>query len=63
MNTNNDYKRKSREVNPDTRQKISLALKGRSKSMTHRDNISKGLKNYWEHIPTKNENTPVDKSL
>lgn len=60
MDKNKDYKRKSREVSPDTRLKISQALRGRSKSETHKENISQGLKNYWEHIPSKNVRTSLD---
>ena len=63
MDTFTKYKRQSREVSPDTRQKISQALRGRSKSETHKENISQGLKNYWEHIPPKNANAPIDTRL
>lgn len=59
MDTNKDYKRQNREVSPDTRQKISQALRGRNKSTTHKDNISKGLKNYWKQIPPKDDGRPV----
>lgn len=62
MSTIKNYKRQSREVSSDTRQKISAALRGRSKSETHKDNISKGLKTYWEHIPPKND-TSTDTKL
>ena len=59
MNTTKDYKRQTREVSPDTRQKISQALRGRNKSATHKDNISKGLTNYWKQIPPKDARGPV----
>lgn len=54
------YKRQSREVSPDTRQKISAALRGRSKSEAHRNNISKGLTNYWKQIPPNNDTLTTD---
>ena len=50
MNTN---KRKYRELAPETKQKISQAMKGKSKSFTHREAISNGLKDYWKTIPNK----------
>lgn len=62
MSTIKNYKRQSREVSPDTRQKISAALRGRSKSQTHKDNISKGLTNYWKQIPPNND-TPATDSI
>ena len=50
MNTN---KRKYRELDPETKQKISQAMKGKSKSFTHREAISNSLKDYWKTIPNK----------
>ena len=41
-----------------TKQKISQSLKGRSKSMTHKENIKQGLKNYWQTVPKR----PTDES-
>lgn len=52
--TPKQYKRIDRQVRPETRQKISQSLKGRSKSLTHRAHIAQGVKNYWEQIPRKN---------
>ena len=34
--------------------KISNALKNRTKSASHCQAISQGLKNYWETVPSKN---------
>ena len=50
-----EYKRQFREQNPETKKKISATLKGKQKSSTHRANISKGLKNYWKDVPSRNE--------
>ena len=50
-----EYKRQYREQTPETKQKISAALKGRQKSSTHKDNISQGLKDYWKLVPSKNQ--------
>ena len=48
-----EYKRQYREQTPETKQKISAALKGRQKSSTHKENISKGLIDYWKQIRPK----------
>lgn len=47
------YKRQYREQEPETKQKISAALKGRHKSDTHKLNISQGFKTYWKDVPSK----------
>ena len=48
-----EYKRQYRQMDDATKQKISQSLRGRSKSMTHRENIKQGLKNYWEKVPNR----------
>ena len=45
--------RNYREMPEETKAKISQALKGRCKSITHKERISAGLKNYWQTIPNK----------
>ena len=54
-----EYKRQYREQTPETKQKISAALKGRQKSSTHKENISQGLKTYWKDVPSK-ETTEIE---
>ena len=49
------FKREFREQTPETKKKISAALKGKQKSSTHRLNISKGLKTYWKDVPSRSE--------
>ena len=51
MIQNKQYKRQTREMSDQTKQKISQSLTGRRKSPTHVNNISQGLKNYWSQIP------------
>ena len=50
-----DYKRTSRAMSPETRQKISTALKGRPKSQAWKEKISAGQKRAWAAIPRTNE--------
>ena len=49
------YKRQDRSVSPETRQKISQKLSGKSKSYSHRAHIAQGVANYWKQIPPKKE--------
>lgn len=51
------YKRQHREMDDATKQKISQSLKGRSKTPTHCQAISNGLKKAWERIPSRNPNS------
>lgn len=51
-----DSKRKYRQMDDMTKQKISQSLKGRVKSPTHVERISQGLKNYWQTVPSKPTN-------
>lgn len=48
---NNNYKRQYRQLNDTTKQKISQSLRGRTKSATHTQAISNGLKKYWAQYP------------
>ena len=50
-----EYKRKYRQMSDETKQKISQSLKGRSKSMSHVENIKNGLINYWKNIPNRSD--------
>ena len=46
-----------RELNADTKQRISQALKGRGLTDSHKEAISNGMRAYWATIPNKpNEN-------
>lgn len=54
----NQYKRKYREMDDATKQKISQKLKGRMKSISHCQAISDGLKNYWQQISSKPDKDP-----
>lgn len=56
IQNNKNYKRQTREMPDAVKQKISASLRGRSKSYTHTQNISAGLKRYWQQIGTNNKN-------
>lgn len=47
------HKRKYRELEKSVREKISLANKGKSKSLSHRLHLSQSLKRYWDSVPSK----------
>ena len=49
-----EYKRKFRERDELTKQKISNSLRNRTKSISHRKAISDGLRSYWEGVPSQN---------
>lgn len=49
-----ECKRKFRERDEVTKMKISNSLRNRTKSATHRQAISQGLKNYWKGVPSQN---------
>jgi len=48
-----EYKRQYRQMDDATKRKISQSLKGKCKSMTHKENIKIGLKRYWENVPNR----------
>lgn len=50
-------KRTYRELNEETKKKISQALRGRRKSAAHIQAISDAMKKYWETIPEKKDKT------
>ncbi|OKZ09360.1 MAG: hypothetical protein BHV75_12750 [Bacteroides oleiciplenus] len=52
----NNYKRQYRQLDDTTKEKISQSLKGRTKSATHIQAISNGLKKYWTSVPNQPNN-------
>lgn len=50
----NNYKRKTREVPQEMRDRISAALRGRKKSEAQCKKISNSLKKAWARIPRQN---------
>ena len=50
-----EYKRQYRDLSPETKRKISEALKGRRKPDDVRQRISTGLKKYWRSVAWESE--------
>jgi hypothetical protein len=50
-----ESKRIYRELNDETKQKISAAMRGKQKSSSHKQNISNSMKRYWADVPHKEE--------
>ena len=57
-------KRQFRQLNDDTKQRISQGLKNRTLSDSHKQAISDGMRAYWSTIPNKpNENNDIKNSI
>jgi hypothetical protein len=59
----NQYKRQWRELEDSTKEKISKALKGKSKSSFHKEHIRQSMLDYWskvEHKPTQDDEEEKD---
>lgn len=52
---NSTFRRRDRQVSPETRQKISASLKNRPKTDLHKQHISDGQKAAWKKIPVHYE--------
>ena len=57
---NTTPKRQYRELSDMTKFKISQTMKGRSKSDSHREAISNGMKSYWQGVPSRPTSTPTE---
>lgn len=53
-------KRIYRELDADTKQKISRATIGKAKSAAHKQHISQSMKRYWSSIPHKPKEVTMD---
>ena len=52
-----------RELNDDTKKRISQALKGRGLTDNHKQAISDGMRAYWATIPNKPSENNESKNL
>ena len=57
-------KRIYRELDAETKQKISASSKGKAKTSSHKEHISQAMKRYWAGIPNKpHQHTTIDDLL
>lgn len=52
-----EYKRQYRELSDETKQKISNSSRNRPKSDQHKQHISQGMKDYWQNVPSRPDDT------
>lgn len=52
-----EYKRQYRELSDETKQKISNSSRNRPKSDQHNQRISQEMKDYWQNIPNRPDDT------
>lgn len=52
-----EYKRQYRELSDETKQKISNSSRNRPKSDQHKQHISRGMKDYWQNVPNRPNDT------
>ncbi len=54
--TNQPYKRQYRQLDDETKQKISASSRNKPKSEEHKEHIRQGMLQYWETVPDRPEN-------
>ena len=52
-----EYKRQYRQLDDETKQKISNSSRNRPKSDQHKQHISQGMKDYWQNVPNRPNDT------
>lgn len=52
-----EYKRQYRQLDDETKQKISNSSRSRRKSDQHKQRISQGMKDYWQNVPNRPDDT------
>ncbi len=58
MNMNN-YKRQYRQIDDETKMKISLTSRNKPKSELHKQHISQGMEEYWRTVPNRPDDNEV----
>ena len=53
-------KRIYRELDAETKQKISVSSKGKAKTSSHKEHISQAMKRYWSTVPSKPKPATMD---
>ena len=49
----NNYKRQYRQIDDETKLKISLTSRNKPKSELHKQHISQGMEEYWRTVPNR----------
>ena len=52
-----EYKRQYRQLDDETKQKISNSSRNRPKSDQHKQRIGQGMKDYWQNVPNRPDDT------
>ena len=58
-----EHIRKYRELRDDVKEKIRKATTGKSKTISHRQHLSKSLKKYWQSVPSRDEHLTMQEYL
>lgn len=58
-----EYKRQYRELEDETKQKISDSSRNRPKSEQHKQRISQAMVQYWQTVPHRPENKDVQPDI
>ena len=53
-------KRIYRELDAQTKQKISVSSRGKAKTSSHKEHISQAMKKYWSTVPSKPKPITMD---
>ena len=56
-------KRQFRQLDQETKEKISRSSKGKVKSDLHKQHISQSMREYWSQIPNKPTDISMDEFL
>lgn len=54
------YKRQYRELDDETKMKISDSSRGKHKSEQHKQHISQAMRDYWETVPHRPDDNDND---
>ena len=57
-----EHKRQYRELSDETKNKIRNSTRGRGKSFQHKQNISKGMTEYWKTVPNRPQSSTGETS-
>ena len=52
-----EYKRQYRQLDDETKEKISNSSRNRPKNDQHKQRISQGMKDYWQNVPNRPDDT------